>query len=117
MASEGYHETNLPEEVKEFHRMIQSVIEEMEAVDWYKQRAAATSDPQLKAIVEHNRDEEIEHACMGLEWLRRNYPKWDQYLREFLFTEGDITAIEDEGLDHSQSEGSLDNSLGIKGLK
>lgn len=118
MGSEGYHEANLPEEVKEFHRMIQSVIEELEAVDWYNQRAAATKDPQIKAIVEHNRDEEIEHACMGLEWLRRNYPQWDEYLREFLFTEGDITAIEDDEEEDSEDlSTSSDNSLGINNLR
>jgi len=118
MASEGYHEDNLPQEAKEYHRMIQSVIEEMEAVDWYNQRAAATEDPQLKAIVEHNRDEEIEHACMGLEWLRRNNPKWDEFLREFLFTEGDITALE-EGEEETDDEmnNSNDESLGIHNLR
>ena len=115
MANEGFHEDNLPEEAQEFHRMIQSVIEELEAVDWYHQRAAATNDQQLQKIVEHNRDEEIEHACMGLEWLRRNYPQWDEFLREFLFTEGEITSLE-EGEAGEETE-ATDQSLGIKGLK
>ncbi|MGM0369670.1 MAG: encapsulin-associated ferritin-like protein [Bacillota bacterium] len=114
-----YHEDDLPEEAKDFHRMIKSVMEELEAVDWYNQRAAVTSDESLKAIVEHNRDEEIEHACMGLEWLRRNYPQWDEFMREFLFTEGDITELEEgeeEGTEESDAS-SADDSLGINSLK
>ena len=118
MANEGFHEDNLPEETQEFHRMIQSVIEELEAVDWYHQRAAATNEQQVQKIVEHNRDEEIEHACMGLEWLRRNYPQWDEFLREFLFTEGEITALEEgEGGEESEETEPNGQSLGIKGLK
>ncbi|MBM7555906.1 encapsulin-associated ferritin-like protein [Halanaerobacter jeridensis] len=116
-----YHEDNLPEDAKDFHRMIKSVMEELEAVDWYNQRAAVTNDESLKAIVEHNRDEEIEHACMGLEWLRRNYPQWDEFMREFLFTEGEITELEEEGHgDGAEDEGSAasaDDSLGIKDIK
>ena len=113
-----YHEDNLPEEAKDYHRMIKSVMEELEAVDWYNQRAASTDDESLKAIVEHNRDEEIEHACMGLEWLRRNYPQWDEFMREFLFTEdeGAITELEEgegEG-EGEESATSADGSLGIK---
>src|SRR6056297_4283596 len=92
-----YHEDNLPEEAKEYHRIIKSVIEEMEAIDWYNQRAAVTGDPSVRGIVEHNRDEEIEHACMGLEWLRRNNPVWDEMLRTFLFTTAKITEVEEEG--------------------
>ncbi len=114
-----YHEDNLPEEAKEYHRIIKSVIEELEAVDWYNQRAAATSDPTVKAIVEHNRDEEIEHACMGLEWLRRNNSVWDANMKEFLFTQGEITEIEEGGASEeaSPASGASDGSLGIKGKK
>jgi hypothetical protein len=118
-----YHEDNLPEEAKDFHWMIKSVMEELEAVDWYNQRAAVTSDESLKEIVEHNRDEEIEHACMGLEWLRRNYPQWDEYMREFLFTKGNITELEEgeeeeieAGTEESDAS-SDDGSLGINSLK
>jgi hypothetical protein len=74
-----------------------SLKEEVEAVDWYHQRVATCSDPQLKAILAHNRDEEIEHACMTLEWLRRNMPGWDEELRTYLFSTGDITLLEEEG--------------------
>lgn len=94
-----YHEpeAKLSEEAIDYHRIIKSVIEELEAVDWYNQRAEATNDPDVQAIVEHNRDEEIEHACMGLEWLRRNNPVWDEMLRTFLFQTAKITEIEEEG--------------------
>ncbi len=110
-----YHEPleDLPQEAIEYHRIIQSVIEELEAVNWYNQRAAATDDETVRGIVAHNRDEEIEHACMGLEWLRRNSEVWDEYLREFLFTEEEITEIEDHGEEEEENEkmsgeGSLD---------
>jgi ferritin-like protein len=97
--------------------MIKSVIEELEAIDWYNQRAAVTADPTVKAIVEHNRDEEIEHACMGLEWLRRNNPVFDENLKEFLFTQGDITMLESSGADGESGTQTEDGSLGLNGLK
>ena len=75
-------------------RALHSLIEEIEAVDWYQQRVDVTDDESLKAILEHNRDEEIEHACMALEWLRRNMPGWDEELRTYLFTEKKITELE-----------------------
>ncbi|MGM0420753.1 MAG: encapsulin-associated ferritin-like protein [Bacillota bacterium] len=115
-----YHEPieSLPQEAIEYHRIIKSVIEELEAVDWYNQRAAATKDESVRGIVAHNRDEEIEHACMGLEWLRRNSETWDEYLREFLFTEGDITELEEEGeAEEDKENSSVDESLGIGSLK
>jgi len=117
MASEGFHEENLPQEVQDFHRIIQSLIEELEAVDWYHQRAAATSDPTVRAIVEHNRDEEVEHAMMALEWLRRRYPVFDEMMREFLFTEGDITTLEEGGESGSINEDRNNGSLGLSNLK
>lgn len=72
------------------HHAIVSLMEELEAVDWYQQRADDCEDEALKAILLHNMREEIEHACMALEWLRRNDETFEKYLREFLFTEGDI---------------------------
>ena len=89
---ENYHELpeTLSKETLEFIRVLNSLKEEIEAVDWYQQRLDATSDKQLKKILEHNRNEEIEHACMLLEWLRRNMDGWDEMLRTFLFTEKDI---------------------------
>lgn len=103
MAHEGFHEDpdKLSDFAKDYHRIIQSTMEELEAVDWYNQRAEAATDPEARAIMEHNRDEEIEHACMGLEWLRKNNPHWDAMLREFLFKDGDIVgneaSMKDEG--------------------
>ena len=80
---------------RNFSRAVKSVQEELEAVDWYNQRAEATTDEQLKKILEHNRDEEIEHAMMALEWLRRNNPVFDKQMRTYLFTEGDILEVEE----------------------
>lgn len=92
-----YHEpvAELSPQDRDFVRALNSVKEELEAINWYHQRVAAASDPQIKAIMAHNRDEEIEHAVMGLEWLRRNMPKWDENMRTYLFSTGDITALED----------------------
>jgi len=100
MSSEGFHEPleKLSEETLDLHRAIVSLMEEFEAVDWYQQRVDATKDPELKAILEHNRDEEIEHAAMVLEWIRRKMPAFDKELRENLFKEGPITGH--HGHDH-----------------
>jgi ferritin-like protein len=81
---------------RNFSRAVKSVQEELEAVDWYNQRAGATTDKQLRAILEHNRDEEIEHAVMALEWLRRNNPVFDKNMKTYLFTKGDIIEVEKE---------------------
>ena len=92
MSNEGYHEPvdRLSEETMDCHRAITSLMEELEAVDWYQQRVDATKDPELKAILAHNRDEEIEHAAMVLEWLRRNSTDFDGQLRKFLFKDDEI---------------------------
>jgi len=92
MANEGYHEPveKLSAETMDMHRAITSLMEELEAVDWYNQRVDAATDPELKRILEHNRDEEKEHAAMVLEWIRRRDPKMDKELREVLFKGGDI---------------------------
>ena len=89
MANEGYHEPTdeLSDETRDMHRAIISLMEELEAVDWYNQRVDACKDADLKAILEHNRDEEKEHAAMVLEWIRRRDPKFDDELRDYLFTE------------------------------
>lgn len=92
MASEGYHEpvAELSDETRDMHRAIQSLMEELEAVDWYNQRMDACKDPELKAILRHNRDEEKEHAAMVMEWIRRRDPVMDKELRDYLFTEKTI---------------------------
>lgn len=96
MASEGTHEPidRLSDETLERHRAIVSIMEELEAVDWYDQRVDATGDPDLAAVLAHNRDEEKEHASMTLEWLRRHDAVLDRHLRTYLFTEGDVLDIE-----------------------
>ena len=76
------------------HRAVASIMEELEAVDWYDQRVAATGDAELAAVLAHSRDEEKEHAVMTLEWLRRHDPALDAALRQYLFTEGSIVALE-----------------------
>ena len=77
-------------DVRAGHRAMQSLIEEIGAVDAYNQRASLTQERELQAILTHNRDEEIEHAAMLLEWLRRNMPGWDKELRDWLFTDKPI---------------------------
>lgn len=89
MSSVGYHEPvdELPAEIRDMHRALVSLMEELEAVDWYNQRAAACQDVGLKDIIEHNRDEEKEHAAMLLEWIRRKDERFSGQLKEYLFTE------------------------------
>jgi ferritin-like protein len=92
MSSVGYHEPveELSAQTRDMHRAIVSLMEELEAVDWYNQRADACQDPELKAILEHNRDEEKEHASMVLEWIRRKDPRFSRELKDYLFTEKPI---------------------------
>ena len=78
------------------HQAITSLMEELEAVDWYRQRADNCEDADLKEILLHNMREEIEHAAMCLEWLRRNSTDFDKELREYLFQDGSITGHEEE---------------------
>jgi hypothetical protein len=94
--SQGYHEPFelLPAATRDFHRAITSLQEELEAVDWYRQRADVTADPELREVLLHNMREELEHAAMVLEWLRRRSPDVDQKLRAYLFTDQPITRIE-----------------------
>jgi len=88
MANEGYHEPidELSDETRDMHRAITSLMEELEAVDWYNQRVDACKDKELKAILAHNRDEEKEHAAMLLEWIRRKDTTFSKELKHFLFT-------------------------------
>ncbi len=96
MASVGYHESLelLSDETVDTHRAIVSLMEELEAVDWYNQRANATKDESLRAILEHNRDEEIEHAMMTLEWIRRRNDVFAEQIATYVGTEGEITELE-----------------------
>ena len=92
MSNEGYHEpiNELSDDTRDMHRAITSLMEELEAVDWYNQRVDASKDKELKAILAHNRDEEKEHAAMVLEWIRRMDPAFDKELRDYLFTDKEI---------------------------
>lgn len=96
MSSVGYHEpvNELSKETRDMHRAIVSLMEELEAVDWYNQRADACSDQDLRKVLEHNRDEEKEHAAMTLEWIRRKDLVFSKYLKEFLFTDGPLVDLE-----------------------
>ncbi len=96
---------------RDFSRALNSLKEEIEAIDWYQQRVASTSDEELKKIVAHNRDEEIEHAVMMLEWLRRNMPAWDEQMKKILFKSAPITELEDA------EENSESSGLNLRNLK
>ena len=100
------------------HRAIRSLIEELDAVDWYAQRIDASDDAELAAVLAHNRDEEKEHACMALEWIRRRDAKFDQFLRKFLFTDGPIVVAE-AASEHGDARGDADRdgSLGLGSLR
>ncbi len=113
-SSAEFHESEerLRPETMDYHRAIVSLMEELEAVDWYNQRIDASDDPDLRSILAHNRDEEKEHAAMALEWLRRRDRELDRFLRQYLFTEGPLTGIE------AATEGTGNGaSLGIGSLR
>lgn len=101
---------DLSAETREMHRALVSLIEELEAVDWYGQRIDASQDDELKRVLTHNRDEEKEHACMTLEWIRRRDPTFDGFLRRFLFQTERI-------VDTESAAGRIDPSLGIGSLR
>ncbi len=91
--SSGLIETGLSSEASNIHRALSSVQEELEAIDYYHQRADVSNDADLKAVMLHNRNDEMEHAAMLLEWLRRAMPELDIHMRKFLFTSGSLTAL------------------------
>lgn len=106
----------LEAETVDLHRAYRSLMEEIEAVDWYSQRIDATNDEQLAAILAHNRDEEKEHAAMMLEWIRRRDAQWDEMLREYLFTTDAIEEAEARSSDGGVNGSSADD-LGIGNLR
>ena len=95
--STTFHESEerLLPRTRDMHRAIVSLMEELEAVDWYQQRMDATEDSELREILRHNRDEEKEHAAMVLEWIRRRDDGFSRVLKTYLFSEGSITELED----------------------
>jgi ferritin-like protein len=129
MSHEGLHEPAelLGDATKNLHRALISLIEELEAIDWYQQRADACTDPALKAVLLHNRNEEVEHGIMTLEWLRRNDATFDKFIRRYLFKEQDIIAIEKaaEAAEQEEEAGARvepaasggDGSLSIRSLR
>ncbi|MHB1951658.1 MAG: encapsulin-associated ferritin-like protein [Acidiferrobacteraceae bacterium] len=96
--SAGFHENaaELKAHTRDLHRALVSLQEELEAIDWYQQRVDAAEDQELKEVLQHNRDEEKEHAAMILEWLRRTDAAFERFLRLYLFRTGSITAIESQ---------------------
>ena len=115
-SSSSFHEREdaLSAETRDRHRAIVSIMEELEAVDWYDQRVDAAGDDELRAILAHNRDEEKEHAAMTLEWLRRHDAKWDEQLRNYLFTDKPILEREEK---LEQAGDDADGSLRIGSLR
>ncbi len=104
-----YHEpvAELDSKVRNRVRALVSLKEEIEAVAWYHQREAVCDDAELASILRHNMEEEIEHACLALEWLRRNMEGWDEMLRKFLFTSASLAEIEESptGVETGSHEG------------
>jgi ferritin-like protein len=123
-SSTTLHETPeaLSPEIIDRHRAIVSLMEELEAVDWYDQRAAAASDPELRQIVAHNRDEEKEHAMMLLEWLRRHDGKFAEMVATYVNSAGSIVRAEEaatggESTADAQASSATEGSLGIGSLR
>jgi len=120
MSSESYHEPIelLSERTKNHHRAIVSLKEELEAVDWYQQRAEACTDAELRAVITHNKNEEIEHAMMTLEWLRRNDPVFATNIATYVNSTGPITAVEAQAVGGGPAgSDAASPSLGIGSLK
>ena len=103
--SSGYNEAGLSDGAANIHRALASLQEELEAVDYYQQRGDRSDDEALKAVLAHNRDEEVEHATLLLEWLRRTMPQFDEQMRKLLFTTGAITAKADAAAPDGAADG------------
>lgn len=121
MSSESYHEPyeSLSPRTRDLHRALTTLIEELEAVDWYQQRADACTDDELRAVILHNKSEEVEHAMMTLEWLRRNTAEFGANVQTYVMTQGPITEIEKEVEEKpgGDSGAAAAGSLGIGSLK
>jgi len=114
MASDTYHEPLelLSEDTKNTHRAIVSLMEELEAIDWYQQRAEACSDPELSAVLTHNKNEEVEHAMMTLEWLRRKSSVFNDNIGTYLNSSGPITEVEEASLAGAGASGKGERGSG-----
>ncbi len=113
-----YHEPveELQPQDRDIVRALESLKEEIEAVNWYHQRVSTCSDPELKKVLAHNRDEEIEHAVMSIEWLRRNMGAWEENLKTYLVTTQSIVELE-EGEEEASENNNSTQSLNIGSLK
>lgn len=114
-----YHEPpeELKPETREIHRALTTVCEELEAIDWYQHRLDVSHDGELRSVIEHNRNEEMEHAAMTLEWLRRRIPEFDEQLRKYLFTEGAILEPRAAAESVPTENGALARGLGVGSLR
>jgi ferritin-like protein len=122
MSSESYHEAAelLSDDTKNMHRAIVSLKEELEAIDWYQQRAEACTDDELRGVLTHNKNEEIEHAMMVLEWIRRKSPTFDANIGTYIRSQGVITEVEKSVEASGRGKSGLPaatDSLGIGSLK
>jgi ferritin-like protein len=123
MSSETYHEAAelLSDDTKDMHRALVSLGEELQAVDWYGQRAEACTNDELRAVLDHNKNEEIEHATMVLEWIRRQSPAFARNLAKYVPSVGSIVAVEAgaAGIEAARAGPAAPGagSLGIGGLK
>ena len=117
-SSAQFHEdaSALRRETREMHRAIVSLMEELEAIDWYAQRVDVCSDEELARVLAHNRREEIEHACMVLEWIRRHDERFDHYLRKLLFSSSPIDTEDDEEDRAPQQRAPSNGSSGSLGI-
>ena len=124
MSSENLHEPaeQLSDETKNLHRAIVSLMEELEAIDWYTQRAEACTDDELRSVLTHNKNEEVEHAMMTLEWIRRHHPVFASNIQTYLGATGPITEVEAATVGGGSAPGGsgvieAPSSLGIGSLK
>lgn len=110
--------SELSAEARTFDNAIASLMEELEATNYYNQRADVATDESLREIMIHNRNEEIEHVAMLVEWFRRNSPEFEEELRTYLFTDAPITEVEEsatgggETADGGKSSGTASLGLG-----
>jgi len=109
-------EARLSPRTRDLHRAIVSLQEELEAIDWYQQRVDATEDAELREILAHNREEEVEHAAMVLEWIRRHDADFAAKLKIYLFTEGSIIERENVAEAASLGDGETNGRAAPRGI-
>lgn len=111
MSSENLHapRERLTKRTLLLHDAVVSLMEELDAIDWYRQRSDDTEDDGLRAILLHNMREEMEHASMLLEWIRRNDGDFARHLKTYLFTEAPILETE-IAAEHSGGAGATEAS-------